>query len=412
MNMPLETPERIKNLWSSEEDRIKQKAHPPEVPPLPSHPAGRYTDEEFHRLERERMFGKVWLLAAIADELPKRGSYKAIKLTGRPIIVVRGQDDKIRAFHDACQHRGASLVRQETGTVSSFVCPYHAWNFALDGELKFVPDEYDFPGLDRCSKSLKPLSCESHGNLVFVSFDPEARPLKEYLGGLVNMLQDIPWDGVRLYKTAEIIANVNWKCIHDAFSESYHVQYTHPNTVHQAINRTYTARSMLRNGHNSMIVKNRAAEDGSKRQNVLDATTFEGTAKLNDLTRVGQRSYNIFPNLTVPVGENLTTILAAWPLSVDKTLVQVRYLKVDPAAEMDTEADRATFEAFNAILKEDIYALEGIQESLAGGGIDYITLGAGERFIYNFHRQLDRVIGKAYIPEALQVTDIDLPLVD
>lgn len=412
MNMPLENPEKIANLWTSEEIRIKQKSHPPEVPPLPSHPAGRYTDEEFFRLEREHMFNKVWLLAGVADELPKRGSFKAMKLNGSPIVLVRGEDDKIRAFHDACQHRGASLVRQEKGTITSFVCPYHAWNFSLDGQLKFVPDEYDFPELDRCSKSLRKLGCEGFGNLIFVCFDSEAPPLKEYLGGLVDMLGDIPWDGVRLYKTCEITVNFNWKCVHDAFSETYHVQYTHPNTVHQAINRTYTARQMLRHGHNAMIVKNRLAEDGGMRQNVLDAAPATGESILNDLTRVAQRSYNIFPNLTVPVGENLTTILSPWPISVDKTLIQVRYLKIDASAEMDTEADRATFEGFNAVLKEDIHALEGIQESLAGGGLDYVTLGAGERFIYNFHRELDRVIGKENIPEHLRVTDIDLPLVD
>ena len=79
---------------------------------------------------------------------------------------------------------------------------------------------------------------------------------------------------------------------------------------------------------------------------------------------------------------------------------------------MDTAADRATVEGFNAVLQEDIFALRNIHETLSGGGISFITLGAGERFIYNFHRELDRVIGKHNIPENLRVTDIELPLAD
>jgi hypothetical protein len=203
--------------------------------------------------------------------------------------------------------------------------------------------------------------------------------------------------------------------VHDAFSETYHVQFAHKNTVHQALNRTFTARQMLRHGHNAMIVRNRAAEAGAGPQNVLDAGPAAAAGsgiELNELTRAAQRSYNIFPNLTLPVGENLMTILQAIPVSVDHTIFRLRYIKVDPAAAMDTEADRATVEGFGAVLSEDIYALTGIHQSLAGGGIDKVTLGAGERFIYNFHREVDRVIGKERIPASLQVTDIELPLVD
>jgi phenylpropionate dioxygenase-like ring-hydroxylating dioxygenase large terminal subunit len=411
----LETTDQIESLWATEGSRINAREHPAEMPRLPSHPAGRYFDPDFYELERRHMFDRVWLLAAIASELPGSGSFKATELNGRPIFLVKGGDGRIRAFHNACQHRGACLVRQEAGTAKSFACPYHAWNYGLEGQLKFVPDEYDFPGLNRAAKGLRPLRCESHGNLVFVSFNEAVMPLGEYLGGLVDMLSDVPWDQVRLYQTCDFEAACNWKCVHDAFSETYHVQFTHRDTVHQAINRTYTARQMLRNGHNAMVVRNRTSEDGTARQNVLDAgpaSSQQVGVELSELTRTAQRSYNLFPNITIPVGENLTTILTAWPIALDRTRIRLRYLKIDPAADMDTSVDRATVEGFNAVLQEDLYALDGIQQALSGGGLSSITLGAGERFIYNFHRELDRVIGKENIPEHLRVEDIELPLVD
>lgn len=412
----LETADKIASIWQREEARIRTKAHPAELPPLPGHPVGRYTDPAFFQLEKDHLFNRVWLLAAVANELPQPGSFRTTDLNGRPVVVVRGRDGQVRAFHNACQHRGACLVRDKSGQAASFTCPYHAWNYALDGALAFVPDEFDFPGLERGKLGLRELRCESHGALIFVCFDSAAEPLADYLGGLVDMLADVPWPDVRLYRECDFTVDCNWKCVHDAFSETYHVQFTHTNTVHQAINRIHTARQMLRHGHNAMVVKNRASETGAARQNVLDAGPItaggSGGIELSALTRTAQRSYNVFPNLTLPVGENLTTILAAIPLGVDRTLVRLRYLKVDPGAELDTDADRATVEGFNAVLMEDFHALAGIQQSLSGGGLDRITLGAGERFIYNFHRELDRVIGKRNIPAALQVTDIDLPLCD
>lgn len=412
----LETTEKIGAIWQSEEARIKGKAHPAEIPPLPGHPVGRYTDPAFFALEREHLFDRVWLLAAIANELPENGSYKTDRINGHPAILLRDGDGLVRAFYNTCTHRGACLVRARTGRSNSFTCPYHAWNFGLDGALKFLPDEFDFPGFERGRMHLRELRCESHGALIFVSFNDAVEPLESYLGGLVDMLADVPWDGVRLYKEVDCPVDCNWKCLHDAFSETYHVQFTHSRTVHQAINRIHTARQMLRHGHNAMIVRNRMSEEGEGRQNVLDAGP-SGAADghhitLNELTRTGQRSYNIFPNLTLPVGENLMTILQAIPVSVDRTIFRLRYIKVDPDADMDTAADRATVEGFGAVLSEDVHALQGIQQSLAGGGIDKVILGAGERFIYNFHREVDRVIGKDRIPEGLQVTDIELPLVD
>ena len=411
----VENHENVAAKWAAEEARIRARAHPPELPALPRIPAGRYTDPDFYRLEGERLFAKVWLLAAVANELPEPGSFKTLKLNDKPVVLVRGEDGRIRTFHNVCQHRGACLVRAETGSATSLRCPYHAWNYALDGSVKFIPDEFDFPGLDRGAMALRELRCEQHGNLVFVAFDSTIRPLEDYLGALVDLLGDVPWHEVRLYRTSEFIADCNWKCIHDAFSETYHVQFTHQDTVHQAISRTHTARQMLRGGHNAMVVRNRVGELDNARRNVLDAGSAGPSTmakRLNPITQTAQRSYNAFPNLTIPVGENLMTILSAWPIAVDKTVVQLRYIKVDCAAEMDTEADRATVDGFNAVLQEDFHAVAGMQEALAGGGIDHLTLGAGERFIYNFHRELDRVIGRDNIPPALRVMDIELPLGD
>jgi phenylpropionate dioxygenase-like ring-hydroxylating dioxygenase large terminal subunit len=229
------------------------------------------------------------------------------------------------------------------------------------------------------------------------------------------MINDIPWATTRLYKAFDFEVDCNWKFIHDAFSETYHVQYVHEGSVNMALNRVFTARQMLRNGHNAMVVKNRVAESGTQ-SNVLDRAptdagdNFVPTVQLNPVTKHGQRSYNIFPNVTMPIAENLSTIMVMSPQEKDRSIVRLYYIKIDSASPMDTQADKETVEAFNAVLMEDFDALTGIQK--AAKVVPSVVLGYGEQFIYNFHRQLDNVIGKHNIPEQLRVQQVQLPFVD
>ena len=411
--MQLESTARIEKLWKTEDVRAREKQHPQDFPALPEIPVGRYTRDDFFQLEIRHLWPKTWLLVGIADELPTAGSYRSYTLNGAPVVVVRGKDNAIRAFYNVCQHRGATLVTATSGTVNTFNCRYHCWSYRLDGALEFVPDEHDFAGLDRSKKSLRPLRCELWGNLIFICFDPAARPLADHLGGLVDALSDVPLDKVRLYTTLEYDVACNWKCIHDAFSETYHVKYVHAGSVNMAINPRFTARYMFPNGHNGMTVKARG-DATSGMVNVFDRS---GNAppepgQMKEITRMGQRSYNIFPNVTMPIAEDLFPAMSLWPLAPDRTRFEIRFLKI-PAADgsFDTQVDRDTVAAFDAIAKEDLSALEDMQSALASGGIDTMPLCYGEQFLYNFHRELDRVIGKERVPGDLAVSDIEIPLV-
>src|SRR6202000_3209327 len=138
--------------------------------------------------------------AAIADELPSTGSYKTLSVNEILILLVRGNDNVVRAFYNTCQHRGTMLVSKPEGNVQKFACRYHCWTYSLDGKLIFVTDERLFPGLDKSSKSLKSIRCESFGNLIFVNLDSHATALRTFLGGVLDVLADVPMDSLGLYK--------------------------------------------------------------------------------------------------------------------------------------------------------------------------------------------------------------------
>src|SRR3546814_10926134 len=103
------------------------------LPALPEVPSARYHDKDFYDLEMQHVFRKTWLSAAHVSELPKQGSYKLFEQMGLSIIISRGTDDKIRAFRNVCQHRGAALVTEPSGTARRFVCPYHARGYSAEG---------------------------------------------------------------------------------------------------------------------------------------------------------------------------------------------------------------------------------------------------------------------------------------
>ena len=413
--MNLESMAQIQEIWTAEELRHHKKEHPGDFPGLPELPVGRYTRPDFFQLEKELLWPHTWLLVGLADELPSNGRFTRRLINGVPVIVVRGNDQKIRAFYNVCQHRGATLVLEEAGKAHGFVCRYHCWSYGLDGSLKFVPDEHDFPGLDRSKKALRSLRCESYGNLLFVSFDPDIRPLSSHLGGILQVLADVPMDRARLYQTLDYEVACNWKCVHDAFSETYHVKYVHTQSVNLAIDPKCTARHMLRNGHNAMVVKSRG-DPATGIVNVFDRQStadraLVGAHHLNEITRISQRSYNVFPNLTVPIAEGLFPILAVWPISVDRTRMQIHFLKIArPDEDLDTPAARETVAMFGAVVGEDLHALADMQASLASGGISAMPLCYGEQFIYNYHQEIDRVIGRSNIPSDLLTQEVELPL--
>ena len=119
-----------------EQDR---DAPPPGFPSLPLIPVGRYTDPGFLALEEKYLWKRSWLYALHADELPRVGSFRLWRKTGSPIVLVRGKDDRIRAFYNACRHRGVRLANGPGNCgKSGFVCPFHGWRWDAEGDCTFV----------------------------------------------------------------------------------------------------------------------------------------------------------------------------------------------------------------------------------------------------------------------------------
>ena len=188
-----------------------------------------YTDPTVLELELERIFRRSWQYAGHAEELPEAGSFRATTVGGVPIVLVRDEHDTLRAFLNVCRHRG-SLVCEGSGKRATLQCPYHAWTYGLDGRLVAAP-RFAKEGLEQSETlGLVPLALESWGPFLFVSPDPDAGPLADFLGEVPAQVADAGIDvgALRFHLRSESELRCNWKVSAENFLECYHCPVAHP----------------------------------------------------------------------------------------------------------------------------------------------------------------------------------------
>jgi phenylpropionate dioxygenase-like ring-hydroxylating dioxygenase large terminal subunit len=190
-------------------------------------PVERYISPDFGRLEEERLWTRVWQMACREEEIPNVGDHVVYDIARHSIIVVRTAPDEIKAYHNACLHRGTAL-RDIGGTVPFFRCPFHGWTWKLDGTLKTIPARWDFKHAKPEDFCLPEAKVGTWSGFVFVNMDPGCVPLEDYLEVLPEHFED--WDLGKRFKAAHVatIAPANWKVAMEAFMEAYHVKATHP----------------------------------------------------------------------------------------------------------------------------------------------------------------------------------------
>jgi phenylpropionate dioxygenase-like ring-hydroxylating dioxygenase large terminal subunit len=196
---------------------------------------------EFFELEREAIFKRAWLNVGRVEQLRRKGGFftRNLAVAKTSLIIVRGMDDEIRAFHNVCRHRGNKLVwtdhpaKEVSGSCRKFACKYHGWTYELDGKCSFILQQDEFFGIDRADYGLVPVHCDVWKGFIFVNLAPEpSQTLHEFLGPMITAI-DYPFEKLteRYYYHGDIRSN--WKIFLDAFQEFYHppILHGHQNPV-------------------------------------------------------------------------------------------------------------------------------------------------------------------------------------
>ncbi len=195
-------------------------------------PAPRYYDPEFYAMENELLWPRVWQMACYLPEIPNPGDYVTYEILGKSIIVVRVDDKTVRAFHNACRHRGVEVVAEGNGNVlnGGFICPFHGWCYGLDGANTFLyqPDLFEESNRRPEDLALVPCRVETWGGCAFINLDDNAPSLREYLGPYADFHDVWKVEGLRPEWWVSFHLPTNWKLAMEAFMEGYHVMETHP----------------------------------------------------------------------------------------------------------------------------------------------------------------------------------------
>lgn len=188
----------------------------------------RYTSREFMQQEWDHLWTRIWHVAGRTAELAEPGDYVVHDFRHESVICIRQDDGGIKAFYNACGHRGMRLT-DGSAFAEAFTCPYHGWKWGKDGVLQYAQDPHDFPQGNPCGKlKLKELRCATWGGFVWYTMDDAAPDLLDYLAPMPELYKNYPMDtGVRVF-WMKINLNTNWKFATDNFSESYHTRTAHP----------------------------------------------------------------------------------------------------------------------------------------------------------------------------------------
>ena len=225
-------------------------------------PAARYTSRELFDLEAERLWSRVWQMACRLEEIPRVGDFVEYEILGKSILVVRVATDPessdpaertapgagprpgpIKAFHNACRHRGMQLDHDRGHRPQGFTCPFHGWCWELDGTNKhvFAPNLFDQEQLDPDDLRLRECRVETWGGSAFVNFDDTAPPLRASLEPFATYHDAHKVEKMRAESWHSTVLPVNWKLACEAFMEGYHAEQTHPQLLARAASEGYGA---------------------------------------------------------------------------------------------------------------------------------------------------------------------------
>tara|TARA_B110000014_G_C20108368_1_gene583312 strand:- start:682 stop:2040 length:1359 start_codon:yes stop_codon:yes gene_type:complete len=435
------------------QDLLDTDTHPvPEVlrrvspidPGATTIPIERYISQEFHNLEVEKLWKKVWQMACHEDDIPDVGDYFTYEIADLSFLIVRTKEDTFKAYVNACLHRGRLLRETHGKRATELRCPFHGWAWNLDGTIKEIPCQWDFPHVDPEEESLPEVQVGQWGGFIFINPDSNAESFDSFAGTLGEHFSSWPLE--RRYKEAHVskILRCNWKVAQEAFMEAYHVVATHPQILAGIgdANSQYDvygnfARAITPNGTPSPHL----AYDPSE-QEMLDAAMdvqFEEPSKLvvpdggtaRSVTAAGQREalrpvvgnevdsmsdaefndsfyFTLFPNFH-PWGGFNRIVYRFRPNgnNPDESIMECMYLSPYPEGDKppaapihhlgpdDDWTDAPELGMLGRVFNQDTYNLPRVQLGLHTTRKESIVLGNyGETKIRHFNELLERFLDR------------------
>lgn len=189
-------------------------------------PQSLYLDPRAFDFDLAAIYGRSWLMAGMDCELPDPGSYLALSIGPWPVLLVRGRDGEVRAFHNTCRHRGSMLCQPGYGSAPKLVCPYHRWTYDLDGSL-FAAGRMG-PDFDKTAHGLSPIALRSVAGALFICLADDPPAFDDFGDALAEYVGPLNFTDLKVAATDTMVEKANWKLVMENARECYHCPTGHP----------------------------------------------------------------------------------------------------------------------------------------------------------------------------------------
>ena len=349
-------------------------------------PVAAYLDADRYERELDAVFRRSPIAVCLSLDLPAPGTYLALTLVERPLLVTRDASGVVRVFLNACRHRGAQVCEEGRGERSRFSCPYHAWTYDAAGALVAVYGEEKFGAFDHGERGLTELACAERSGVVFACLTPGVSlDVDQWLGGMKTELDTLQLADWVLWEQRDI-EGAGWKATMDGYLEVYHHDVVHRSTVGRhtlgnlLVHDTFGPHQRLCFGRHNL---------GELAAQPRDQWRAEKHIRL---------IHSVFPNLSVSgiVGGHCLVSQILPGETLDETMTRQSILCAPRAAdesEEDWQAAAADFSrlTLEAVRDEDYRVVASVQRTLRSGANETFLLGRNEPAVQHYHRMVERV---------------------
>jgi phenylpropionate dioxygenase-like ring-hydroxylating dioxygenase large terminal subunit len=381
---------------------------------------------EFFEAEREAVFKRTWLYVGREERVARPGAFFTRELPGdlASLVITRGLDGTVHAFHNACAHRGNKVVWQEhpkeetAGSCRQFACKYHGWRYGLDGCVTHVTNEEEFFDLDKDSLGMPKVACEVFAGFVFVNLSDDPMPLRSFIGDRIGELEAYPFEKMTQRYGFSTRIHGNWKLAVDSVCEWYHPPYVHARFIDPDVSKAEKMVPPVDAYHYDVFpphqltsvpgpppLKPREAGTAgpAKRDQRWVYKLFRaGLFGPDDVPDIGEQpdflnkgriaswgndQFWLFPNISIQIwARNYYILYTYWPESVDSHIYEIDLYFVPPANAADRLAQELVVDSTIEFAMQDVNTIEATHGSLKTRAQKEYHLSDQELLIRNFHK--------------------------
>ena len=353
-------------------------------------PAACYISPDVFAQEEERIFRSQWLCVGREESLPRAGDFFTVERAGESLIVARDAGGTVHAFYNVCRHRGTRLCSEDSGHFTgSIQCPYHAWTYALDGELKVARNMAEVPGFDRAEDPLREAAVALWEGFIFTNLSPTQDEFERVFAPLIGRFSR--WNLAKLQTARSITYELacNWKLVFLNYSECYHCPLVHPQL---------DKLSPSDSGHNDLSEGAFLGGYSELREHGTSLATSGrssreplGSVGGDDLDRVYY--YTIFPSLLLSLHPDYAMVHSCKPLAADRTEVTCAWL-FDPSAIAKPDFDPGdVVEFWDLTNRQDWHVNELTQRGLSSRAYSTGPYSNAEGLLSAFDRHYLAIMG-------------------